>query len=361
MDPVNTLPPPGDPFPQGSLAAAFEPVFAATLPDPAAARAAWRDCGGALLYEVEPQIYPPALADTFSVRGQARVRAVLAVKSDTSLEELTYTALDGLYPPEELRSRSLTAVHKAVHVGSPLSDDIAIQPLPVAAALEFPQNPNEGLLQGAPHAGAVAGVPAIVVPGMLDLTATRQIVQRVQAERGSIILDLRNAGASLDVVAQVADYFVGSQTLLFEVRWRGKRTQNFYAEGDVLPLTSKPVLVLIDERTAPGGLILATALADAGRADIAGTAKVQYLQAQDDVRTLYPWDGCRSTAAQRWLHDEFQTLHGRLPRYYVEFPAGVVLRKNGEPLSHGLPIKYPVDANDAAALEAVVARWLDTL
>src|SRR5262245_32557221 len=95
--PSAKLPPRGEAFPEGSLAAAFEPAFVAELPDAAAAQAAWRDCGGALLYTVEGLVYPAVPPEMFSAVGMARLRVFRAARPDASLEDLSYAALDGLF------------------------------------------------------------------------------------------------------------------------------------------------------------------------------------------------------------------------------------------------------------------------
>jgi carboxyl-terminal processing protease len=84
-----------------------------------------------------------------------------------------------------------------------------------------------------------------------------------------LVLDLRsNPGGLLTAVVNVADMFLDSGTILFEVdRGGGERSFNARPGGEA---TDIPIVVLVDQFSASGAEVLSAALSDNGRAVLMG-------------------------------------------------------------------------------------------
>jgi hypothetical protein len=354
--PFTPLPPRGEPFPEGSLAAAMEPAFVAELGD-SEALAAWRDCGGALLYRRERITYPTVLPETFVERGVDRMRAFRAARPDASLELLSYAALDGLYQPEHVSERSLAAVQRTRDLSGQLSftNEYAVEPIRFDGEYTEAEARAEADEPGF-TTGVLAGVPSVAL-AHLDFRFSVRDFRAATDARGPLILDLRGAdGARIDVVVELASSFLPKDALLFRIEGVGGEGEDHLTvrrRGAPSADAARPMLIVVDGETTLAPLMAAAALVDAGRARIAG-AIGETIDA--GIRDVTVWTGCRGPSSElRAFQDAFLE---RPALYHFRIPSGVIVRSNGEPLSDGLSIHYQVDPHDPAALEAVVARWL---
>lgn len=141
-----------------------------------------------------------------------------------------------------------------------------------------------------------------------------------QNARG-IVLDLRgNPGGLLDIVIEVASYFITDGTLVEVMSNQGKVAT---LEVTTTPVTTGlPMVVLVDDSSASGSEVLAGALQDHGRALIAG--KTTFGKGSVNIlRRLSDGSGLYITTA-RWL-----TPNGRLIEGHGIEP-DVVLELTGE-------------------------------
>jgi hypothetical protein len=343
------------PLPEG-IAAAFEPAFVAEFGDASAARTAWRTCGAPLLDAVEGDVYPPVPADVFNARAVARIRAYRAAWPDATPESLSHAALDGLLAPEEIGDAATIAIISGgPTVGELMGESSTLAGF--AAVTELTPLLEQGVIGAWPPLdgpgivqGSVAGVPSIALPTdlnpvELDPAGPRSPAAEIAAATpasGPLVLDLRgNQGGEINSLLEVAGVFAPADAVLFRVQAAG-------VDNDVQPMAAHPrqgtgpLLVVVDEETQSGALLLAAALADAGVARVAGTAADRPRVRMEGVKVWW-WDCVGRPPSQLRL---------------VRYPSAVVTRANGAPLADGVPIDYPVDANDPAALEAVVVRWL---
>lgn len=99
------------------------------------------------------------------------------------------------------------------------------------------------------------------------------------------VLDLRqNPGGVFDASIDIARMWMGKDRLISSVDEKGKK-QNFIAYGPVL--TNKPLVILVDEKSASASEVLAAALQDHKRAQLVGTPTfgkgvVQVLKSLED-------------------------------------------------------------------------------
>lgn len=132
-----------------------------------------------------------------------------------------------------------------------------------------------------------------------------------------IILDLRsNPGGLLQVVVEVAGYFLREGVAVQVVDSKGQKTTlPVRAQGVVTPL---PLVILVDKYSASGSEVLSGALRDNGRAVIAGTTT--YGKGSVNVfRNLDDGSGLAITTA-RWLTPKGDLIEGRglEPDYKLE-------------------------------------------
>lgn len=143
-------------------------------------------------------------------------------------------------------------------------------------------------------------------------TELKEAIGRLKREAGGplqgYILDLRhNAGGLLDQTIAIADHFL-DQGVISVIRGRRvEDTQIFRARpGDLGE--GAPLVVLINEQTAAGAEIVATALHDNGRAMLVGTRSF----GRSIIQTLIPQPGFGNlhlTTAKFYTPSE-RSIHG---------------------------------------------------
>jgi carboxyl-terminal processing protease len=104
----------------------------------------------------------------------------------------------------------------------------------------------------------------------------RQQVERAETEIGKgmagIILDLRgNPGGLLDQAVAVSDLFIRDGEIVSVVGRHRASRQHFYAHGTAIEPT-RPMVVLVDRRSASAAEIVAAAAQDSGRALVIGAS-----------------------------------------------------------------------------------------
>ncbi len=138
-----------------------------------------------------------------------------------------------------------------------------------------------------------------------------------QQEVAGIILDLRgNPGGYLDVVVDVAGFFLHEGVVLDVVDNEGQHTVYSVEPSDII--TDLSLVVLVDEYSASGSEVLAGALQDYGRATIAGTVtfgkgSINILRQLEGGAGLYITTG-------RWLTPNGRLIEGEglSPDYELE-------------------------------------------
>lgn len=158
-----------------------------------------------------------------------------------------------------------------------------------------------------------------------------------------VVLDLRgNTGGYLLSVDCIAGVFLTEGTPLYSVRMRGEDIHGTasVAYGKPSPRPSKlPIVVLVDERTASGGLLLAAALQSRKRARLIGEVS------EDDglvlsgyfISPTTSWDPRATRAIQLFM------------------PAGELVLHNGHRLADGVTPDVAMAATDEAALLATAS------
>jgi hypothetical protein len=150
-----------------------------------------------------------------------------------------------------------------------------------------------------------------------------------------VVLDLRgNQGGYLPAVFCIAGQFLKRDTPLLRLTDRSRtETETAPDTGRHEPITL-PLVVLMDAETDSGGLALAAALRDAGRASLIGGSKSP---AHAMVRNL---------VTTRSSHDTFP------------LPVASMVRISGVPLADGLQVDVAVaPKDDAALLDAARQRF----
>ncbi len=104
----------------------------------------------------------------------------------------------------------------------------------------------------------------------------RQQIERAEREIGpgmaGIILDLRgNPGGLLDQAVAVSDLFIREGEIVSVVGRHRASRQHFYAHGTAL-VPTRPMVVLVDRRSASAAEIVAAAAQDSGRALVIGAS-----------------------------------------------------------------------------------------
>ena len=123
-----------------------------------------------------------------------------------------------------------------------------------------------------------------------------------------IILDLRsNPGGLLLTVIDVANQFLDEGVILYVVDNQGNKTASRAKSGGLA--TDLPLIVLVDDYSASGSEVLAGALQDHGRAEVAGTVtygkgSVNIHRQLSDGSALYITNG-------RWLTPDGHVIEGQ--------------------------------------------------
>jgi carboxyl-terminal processing protease len=141
------------------------------------------------------------------------------------------------------------------------------------------------------------------------VAALVQAVGKLQSLGGNqingYVIDLRNnVGGLLDVAIAVTDKFLEKDQKIATLKGRGSQEVKRYisTSGDIL--NGQKLIVLINEGTASGAEILASALKDNKRATIVGVRSF----GKASVQTIYP---LRDKSAVRFTTQRFFTPNGR--------------------------------------------------
>lgn len=294
------------------LSDAFEPLFVAEFKDDSAARDAWRKRGRDILDTVGLTIFPLPDIEVFKANALAALRAKRVAEPNASLDDLIDAALEG---SGETKHTGITIIN----VAPPAAD-------------ARPRDPD---LSREPSLTRVGGVNVLRLPTFTELTSDNVATALANA-KGRLVIDLRaNQGGELRYIIDTASHFLR----------RPKRVVTLRTRTDVEPhLAHAPnralknaddfdIVTLIDAETNSGALIFATALADNGRAKIAGVATPEINGLIFTARALFGY--------------------GARTRAFAKFPMAIVIRPNGAPLADGIKVDRPVTATgDAAVAEA---------
>jgi len=250
-----------------------EIVIVAPISDTPAERAGLRSGDIILAVDGEPTEGWSVDKAVFKIRGPRGTDVTLTIRhSDGQVEDVTITR-------DEIRVESVSVV------------------------------PPEGVLEDA-EGNAVTDIAYIRIREFTALT--REQLQPLLEEirrsgtRG-LILDLRaNPGGLLSTTVDVADMFLDSGTILFEVDKEGEeRAFNARPGGEGVDI---PLVVLVDGFSASGAEVLAAALRDNGRAALVGEktfgkGSVNVSRNLDDGGALF-------VSIARWLTPERIQIDG---------------------------------------------------
>lgn len=136
------------------------------------------------------------------------------------------------------------------------------------------------------------------------LEAVRRLLAAAAKDTTGILLDLRgNSGGLLNAGIGLADLFV-SEGVIVTTRGRGENAGRAYNASDDTPYPERPMIVLVDQRTASAAEIVAGALQDLGRARIAGHKTF----GKGSVQTIQP---LVNGAALKMTTSRYYTPNGR--------------------------------------------------
>ena len=141
----------------------------------------------------------------------------------------------------------------------------------------------------------------------------------------AIILDLRhNPGGRLTSVVDVSSHFITEGVILTVVYNDGDKV--VYEANDQASTTSLPVLVLVDGASASGSEVLAGALQDSGRAEVAGAVTF----GKGSVNQLYSLPGGSGIylTIARWYTPNGNLIEGQgiTPDYELTISGGELLQ-----------------------------------
>lgn len=257
-----------------SLTETFGPQFAALFDDPVVAQNEWQEHGGALLAEMEGRgLYLPAL-DSFASEALARIEEVRQAHPDASIEALSFAALDGMFPQTERSAdRSVS---------------IVVRPSDGAPRDFYPFGPSAPLAE----AGAdtlserdisfgqieISGVPVYQLPRLVNGTTRNadnvrysNIEAQAIAHNGPLILDLRgNTGGLVDRIQQLSAAMGVSSTDLFRIAAVQSEDEQVFPALAPSNRFGQPLLVIVDDQTNSGALIVAHLLSEQDNVTLAG-------------------------------------------------------------------------------------------
>jgi len=152
------------------------------------------------------------------------------------------------------------------------------------------------------------------------------VLEKINQEGATgIILDLRsNPGGLLDVVVDMASYFLKEGTVVYVVDNQGKRTSLSVKPQDII--IELPLVALSDNYSASGSEVLIGALQDYDRATIAGT-KTYGKGSVNTLHHLKDGSGLYITTA-RWLTPSGRLIEGEgiEPDYPLELEGEDVIQ-----------------------------------
>lgn len=318
-----------------TFASRFAPLFAAAFDDPDAARAVWQDQAGAVLERAEEQYLPAIEFSLFADKAIARMSTVREAYPDVSAKTLSFAALDGFMTE---------ALWFETHVNSVLTEDRTFIYFDPTTPPEPPADPNRPAASFGDR--EVAGVPVAVLPSLeMNLRIDgRRFDSRVEATSGPLVLDLRgNRGGVLTAIEANARPFGLSKGPMFSVD--GQDTTKVWETTGNTTRRDMPTLVLIDERTDSGGLMLARVLSSEPHIAIGGKVVGE---PDDTVATILPVR-CPPTVTPA------------CDRIYLRLPTHRLVMPDGQRMGEGFTPDLAFDPVDPAAVEKAVADWLSRL
>ncbi|MDB5430604.1 MAG: carboxyl-terminal processing protease [Caulobacter sp.] len=303
------------------IAQAFEPLFAAEFADPEPARQAWETRGAVALEVASGGIYPRLDPKTFNAAGLAALRAERARNPAATVEDL----IDAVLAAEGRHLRLIRPESNTWPESRPRWDD--------------PRPGLDATLTLDSDGPAVLRIPTFKTDASRDAydAIALAIADRTLPDR--LIIDLRgNDGGLVFNAASAAFLFLpGGKTFAIGTRTREgmERDHVDKAHRPLLPPGTQ-VIVLIGAETNGAALAFAMALADNGRARIAGVAAAEV---RGGVTTAFYLDLTPIPAApqEKWL---------------LINQTGILIRPNGQPLGAGVRVDIPIDAKGDEGLKA---------
>ena len=329
-------------LPSPDYAGIFADRFAAEFDSPESAKEAWLEYGGQAVRKVQERVYPTVSYEDFSSRAIARIREFQANYPDSSVEALSFVALDGFHNPLWMARQERTAVF---HYVEAISDGDACGTWSVSIVAKArpcpPYAHHEGTNYKEPDETGL-GIAVLSIPllgqSLYHSEMPHDLAEQLQMHDGPIILDLRgNRGGLLTTIPRVADFFLHEKTLVFANKTH-ERTIRYSTQATQRSEPIGPVLVLIDKNTNSGAIAIAAALQDHGVGHISGAA-TQPIKAV--IETVIPFDNCPPG----------------IEECFINFPAGHIVRPSGANLDEDLKIDFPIDPDNEDALIRVLKIW----
>lgn len=320
-----------------SLKTSFADIFAAEFDNKQLARTAWSNFGGKALEKAEKEIYPLISRQLFEENALKHLRSAMAAKPDLSPEQLSFIALEGLspatqedqYKPDIVVGFSKDHKRIAGYRTWVLSED-------------KPKKDKDFETSAYYRSTTEFDIPVLMVSGFTKTTLSKQLAKQLRTHKGKIILDLRgNEGGLLVSAVDLAALFIGTKTTVFMMEKKTGIEKGFRSFRKLSKINSKNLLVLIDEKTNGGALVVAAALKDYGLAKIAGKLTEGI---QDRVFTIFPVLNCAKP----------------VDICALKIPTGILLSSTGKSLKIAVKIDYPINWANEDANKLVIEKWSES-
>jgi hypothetical protein len=304
-----------------ALAQAFEPIFVAEFPtaEAEAARSAWLKRGDAILRQIQGNMYPAPETAEFTANALAALRAKRKAEPAATMNDLIDAALKG---SGKTKGAGISVIKRVLTINTVETDAPPPAQKPAVATFR-----------------TVGGVNVLRIKSFEDQVST-QVAEALRNVKNRVVLDLRGNGGGLFAdILDVGSILLGPKKTVATLKSsRDEQEYRTVARGDLPDRTDLALVVLIDGDTNSGGLMLTAALADHGRARIAGAAADAVMGYTSRAVPFMDFD---KSNKDTWL---------------INYPTGVIVRPNGAPLAEGVKVDRPVKAEgDAAIAEAAKA------
>lgn len=207
-----------------------------------------------------PIILEPIPGNPAELAGIEFGDELLAVDDTAVTPEMTVADVANLIRGEKGTSVRLTVRHPGHNEPAEIEIERGDILIPSVSYRALPEDPRVGYIQLTRFSGESGN-------------EMRQALEDLLAQDAAgLILDLRgNGGGLLDAAVSVADLFLDEGPALYQ-QSRGEKERVYNTTDDTLA-PDLPLIVLVDGGTASAAEILAGALQDRGRAELAGSSR----------------------------------------------------------------------------------------
>ncbi|MCP5381042.1 MAG: hypothetical protein H6912_01610 [Kordiimonadaceae bacterium] len=319
----------------------FERAFVDQFADKQAALKGWQEGGGKIFKQYYKMVYPTNSIQIFTERLPDVIKKAISERPNADPYILSFMALNSFYPRAEWGSPRGTAIL----TGAKKEDSSSLFVFtkdsignPLSIYTEISQNPlSYEIIQD-------RNILRIRLNSIIPKQSL-QIIERLAKENdGPIVLDFRGSnGGFLSEIRKILSVFNAGGRELFKTQSANATNPTRYFSSRHPDLVAKnPLMVLFDQETAVGSLLMVAALQDQKRAFVGGIPIKDVIGFYNTTLPL-PNDFCPQK-------DE---------KCALQIPTGELIRPSGIPLSDGINPDISLDWSDPMALNKAISAWLD--